>query len=192
MYCQLIKFSFKKSIVMKKMLTAVLISTALLTSAFAYSSDAKPGKTITTGKTITRDVPVTSAFRNIETGSNMQLVLLQDATITSISITGDENIVKDIKVTIEKGVLSVTSKKPFNDKEIKIYVPVNMLTSIDLGRGSSVANEGIVKLDGLKITVHVGSKVNLNVIGDFDVESGDDCDFVFEKYEKSSVVYVHD
>jgi hypothetical protein len=171
---------------MKKMLTAVLISTALLTSAFAYSSDVKPGNSVT------KEVPVKSTFKKIEMGNNMQLVLLQDATITSISITGDENIVKDIKVTIEKGVLFVTSKKEFRNKEIKIYVPVNMLTSIDLGRGTSVANEGIVKLDGLKITVHVGSKVNLHVIGDFDVESGDDCDFVFEKYEKSSVVYVHE
>ena len=171
---------------MKKMLTAVLISTALLTSAFAYSSDAKPGKTIT------KEVSLKSDFQKIEMGSNMQLVLVQDATISSISITGDENIVKDIKVTIEKGVLSVISKKGFRSQDIKIYVPVNMLTSIDLGRGTSVSNEGIVKLNDLKITVHVGSKVNLNVIGDFDVESGDDCDFVFEKYEKSNVVYVHD
>jgi hypothetical protein len=169
---------------MKKMLTAVLISTALLTGTFAYSSDAKPVKSIT------REIPIESAFQKIAIGNNLQLVLIQDENISAIRITGDENLVNEVNVSIEKGVLTINSKKNLRNKNIRIYVPVRVLTSLDLGGGTSVATEGIVQLNGLKVTVHVDSKVDLNVIGDLEIEAGDDCDLVYEKYEKFNVVYV--
>ena len=57
---------------MKKMLIAGLISAALLTGTFAYSSDAKPVKSIT------REIPVESDFQKIVMGNNLQLILIQD------------------------------------------------------------------------------------------------------------------
>ena len=169
---------------MKKMLTAGLISAALLTGTFAYSSDAKPVKSVT------REIPIESAFQKIAMGNNLQLILIQDENISIIRITGDENLVNEVNVSIEKGVLAINSKKNFKNKNVRIYVPVSVLTSLDLGRGTSVATEGIVKLNGLKVTVDVDSKVDLNVIGGLEIEAGDECDLVYEKYEKFNVVYV--
>ena len=169
---------------MKKMLAAGLISATLLTATIAYSSDAKPVKPIT------RKIPIESAFQKIAMGDNLQLVLIQDENISAIRITGDENLVNEVRVSIEKGVLTINSKKNLKNKNVRIYVPVSVLTSLDLGRGTSVATEGIVKLNGLKVTVDVDSKVDLNVIGDLEIEAGNDCDVVYEKYEKFNVVYV--
>ena len=169
---------------MKKMLTAGLISAALSTGTFAHSSDAKPVKSMT------REIPIESAFQKIAMGNNLQLILIQDKDISIIRITGDENLVNEVKVSIERGVLTINSNKNFRNKNVRIYVPVSVLTSLDLGRGTSVATEGIVRLNGLKVTVDVDSKVDLNVIGDLELEARDNCDLVYEKYEKFNVVYV--
>lgn len=169
-----------------QLLSAVLVSVAILTGSFAYSSNANPVKTST------KEIAITSSFNKITLGSNLQLVLIQDGSSSSILITGEENLAQSVNASIDKGVLSITSNKNLKNKKVRIYVPVPILTSLELGRGASVATEGIVKLENLKILVHEDCKVNLDILGNFHVETDEDCDFVYEKYERSRVVYVHE
>jgi hypothetical protein len=168
------------------MLSAVLVSVAILTGSFAYSSNAKPTKTST------KEIAITSSFHSIILGRDLQLVLIQDENRSAIQIIGDENLVESVNASIDKGVLSITSNKNLKNKKIKIYVPVPVLTSLELGSEASVTTGGIVKLENLKVLVHEGCKVNLDILGNFQVEADDDCDFVYEKYEKSRVVYVRE
>jgi Putative auto-transporter adhesin, head GIN domain len=167
-----------------QMLSAVFASAALLTGSFAFSNDAKP---ITT---TTREIALKSSFQKIAVGCNLQVVLVQDAIRSTVIITGDETVVPAINVSIDKSVLSITSRKNLKNKKIKIYVPVTTLTSLDLASEASVATEGVLKLDSLKVMVHEGSKVALNVIGNLQIEPADDCDLVYEKFEKTKVIYV--
>jgi len=169
---------------MKKIISAVLISTALLTSSFAYSDNGKPGKLVN------KEIAIDAPFQKIKVANNLQLVLVQDATRSAIFITGDENSVEAVNVSIDKGLLSITSKKNLKNKQLKIYVPVTMLTSLELGSDASVSAEGFVRLSGFKVLVHDGSKVMLRVLGDFEIEAADGCDVVYEKYEKANVVFV--
>ncbi len=169
-----------------QLLSAVLISVAILTGSFAYSNDAKPVATST------KEIAIQSFFQKITLGSNLQLVLIQNKNRPSIHITGDENLLEAINVNIDKGVLSITSKKNLKNRKIKIYVPVSNLTSLELNSGASVATEGVVQLDDLLVLVHEGCKVNMNILGNSHVEAADDCDFVYEKYQKSNVVFIHD
>jgi hypothetical protein len=167
-----------------QLLSTVLVSIAILAGSFAYSNDAKPVNTLT------KEIAIKSAFQKITLESGIDLVLVQGANRSTILITGEENLVESVNVSIEKGVLSISSKKSLRNKKIKIYVPVTTLSSLDLASYASVTTEGIVKLKGLKVLVHEGSKVSLNILGDFHIESGDDCDFVYEKYEVAKVVYI--
>src|SRR6266487_2368253 len=108
-----------------QMLSAVFASAALLTGSFAFSNDAKP---ITTS---TREIAIKSSFQKIEVGSNLQVVLVQDANRSTVIITGDETVVPAINVSIDRGLLSITSRKNLKNKKIKIYVPVTTLASLD-------------------------------------------------------------
>jgi hypothetical protein len=169
---------------MKQVLTAVLVSAALLTGTLAYSNDAKPIRTTT------KEISINSAFQKIELGSNLQLVLVQDADRSTVVINGDENFIPAINVSIDKGVLSITSKQNLKGRKIKVYVPVTTLALLDLASNASVATEGIVRLDDLKVIVHDGSTADLHVLGNLQIEPGEGCDLVYETYKKSKVASV--
>ncbi|MEP6949459.1 MAG: DUF2807 domain-containing protein [Ginsengibacter sp.] len=169
-----------------QLLSAVLVSVAILTGTFAYSSNAKPIKTST------KEIAITSPFQKITVGNNLQLVLIQDESKSAVLITGDDNLLKFVKVSVNKGVLSIASNRYLGNRNIKIYVPVSTLASLDLASGASVATEGIVKLENLKVFVREDCKVNLHILGNFQLESDDDCDIVYQKYEKYNVVFVHE
>src|SRR6476659_6916758 len=102
---------------MKQRLSAVLVSAALLTGTFAYSNDAKPIRTTT------KEISIKSPFQKITAGINIQLVLVQDANLSAVVIKGDENFIPAINVTVDKGVLSISSKKNLKGRQIKVYVP---------------------------------------------------------------------
>jgi hypothetical protein len=169
---------------MKQILSAVLVSAALLTGTFAYSNDAKPIRTTT------KEISIASAFQKIELGSHIQLVLVQDENRSSVVIEGDENFIPAVNISIDKGVLSITSKQNLKGRKIKVYVPVTTLSLLDLARDASVATEGVLKLDDLKVIVHEGSTAALKVLGNLQIEPGEGCDFVYETYKKSNVAYV--
>ena len=166
------------------MISAVFVSAALLSGSFAYCNDAKP--IIPSSK----EIVITSSFQKITVCSNVQLVLFQDVNNSKISITGDQSVVPFVNVSVDRGQLSITSRKNLKNKQIKIYVPVNNLSSLDLGTFSSVSTEGVLKLDDLKVIAHDGCKLDLHIIGNFDIEAGDNSEFIYEKYEKFKVVYV--
>ena len=169
---------------MKQILSAVLVSTALLTSSFAYCNDAKPVRIST------KEISINSPFQKITLNCNIQLVLIQDEDKSSAVITGDENFIPAVNVSVEKGVLSITSKQNLKGKKIKVFVPVSNLNLLDLAGNGSVATEGIIKLNDLKVIVHSGSIAALHIIGNLQIEPADGCDLEYQKYKESTVVYV--
>jgi hypothetical protein len=164
-----------------QLLSAVLVSVAILAGSFAYSNDAKPIRTTT------KEIPINSAFEKIELGSNIQLVLVQDEDRSVVVINGDENFIPAVNISIDRGVLSITSKQNLKGRKIKVYVPVTTLTLLDLASNASVTTEGIVKLDDLKVIVHDGSTAELHILGNLQIEPGEGCDLVYETYKKSRV-----
>ena len=72
-------------------------------------------------------------------------------------------------------------------RKIKVYVPVTTLTLLDLASDASVATEGVLTLDDLKVIVHDGSTAALQVLGNLQIEPGEGCDLEYETFKKSSV-----
>ena len=170
---------------MKQILSAVLLTTALLTSTFAFCNPKKPFKIAS------KEISLNSSFQQIKLGSYIQLVLVDDPTRTTVLIEGDENYVSSVKVSIEKGVLSISSKPNLKKNgKIEVYVPVSNLSSINVGAEASVRTQGVVKLDHLKVIVNDGSKTDLHIAGNLQIEPAEGCDFVYSTYDESKVVYV--
>ena len=169
---------------MKRIFSAVLISAALLTGTIAYCNDAKPTRKST------REIPINSAFQKIELGSYLQLVLIQDPAKSSVVIEGDENFIPSVKVSFKNGVLSINPQQNLKGRNVKVYVPVTDLTSLDIASQASAGTEGIVKLDELKVIVHEGSTTALKIIGHIQIEPVDGCDFVYETFKRSKVANV--
>ncbi len=168
---------------MKQILSAVLVSAALLSGTIAYSKNAKPAKIAT------KEISTTSSFDKIQVGNSIKIILLQDAGKSPVVITGDENFIPAVKVNIDKGVLSIISKKNLKGRDIKIYVSVSTLSLLELGTNASVVTEGVVKLDNLKVIVNDGGTVALHVTGNVHIEPAAGCDFVYDTYEKSKDVF---
>jgi hypothetical protein len=85
----------------------------------------------------------------------------------------------------------ISSKPNLKSGKIKVYVPVSTLASINLGTEASVRTEGVVKLDNLKVIVNGGSTTDLHILGNLQIEPDEGCDFVYETYNESKVVYVY-
>ena len=165
-----------------RMLLTAFVTTSLFSTSFAYSNDPIIN--------VTNKILIKASFQKINVSSNVEVVLLQDAGVSSISITGNEKLVPYVNVNIGEGILSITCKKNLTNKHIKIYIPVTELKSLTLASGASASTSGLLKVDDLKVLVHDGSKVVLNVIGNFEILPADDSDLIYEKYEKSKVVYL--
>jgi hypothetical protein len=169
----------------RQFLSAVLVTTALLTGSFAYCDVAKP-----LTRPSTREISLTTPLQKIEVGNNIQIVLVPDVKKSTITVTGDESLVSGVKFELNEAQLSISSKKSLKNKNIRIYIPVSTLKTLVLQNGSTVSSEGLLQMEALKVVVHAGSKVALQTLGKLAIESADDCDFVYEKYEKSQVVYI--
>ena len=168
-------------------LSAVMVATALLTGSFAYSDVARP---LSKATRATREISIKTPFQKIEVGTNVQIVLVQDVNKSAITVTGDQSLVPAVKVAINGDQLTISSKKNLKNRNIRIYIPVTDLKTLELGNGSTVTSEGLLQMEELKVLVHDGSKVALQVVGNLAIESADDCDFVYEKFEKTNVVYI--
>jgi Putative auto-transporter adhesin, head GIN domain len=168
---------------MKQLLSAVLVSAALLTGTFAYSKDAKPVRIAT------KEISATSSFDKIQVGNGINIILLQNGNKSPVVITGDENLIAAVKVSIDNGILSIASKKNLKGRNIKIYVSVATISSLELGNNASVVTEGVVKLDDLKVIVNDGGTLALQVAGNVHIEPAPGCDFVYDTYEKSKDVF---
>ena len=96
---------------MKTQLLSAVLVLAVLTGPFAYCNDAKPVNTLT------REIAIKSTFQKITLESGMELVLVQEANRSTILITGEENLVHSVNVSIVRGILSITSKKNLKNKK---------------------------------------------------------------------------
>ena len=169
---------------MKQILSAVLFTTALLTGTFAYSNPRKPVKVVS------KEISINSPFQQIKLGSYIQMVLVQDPSRTTVLIEGDENYVSLVNVSIDKGILSISSKSKLKSGKIEVYVPVSNLSLINVGSEASARTQDVVKLDHLTVIVNDGSKTDLHILGNLKIEPAEGCDFVYSTYIESKVIYV--
>ena len=163
-----------------KILVTAVLFIITVTNSFAYHNYQN--------FPVTRDINLTTSFQKILVDKNVQLVLIQNLNKSSITIAGDEKDIKDVEANVVNGQLTITSKKKINNRVV-VYVPVKDLSLVKLERGASVSGEGALKFDDLMIVINTNSKVNLKAVGNIIIKPADDCELVYEKNERSKIIY---
>ena len=163
-------------------LAATILSAILITSAFCYA-DNKPSNSSS------KQITISGPFKKILVGEYIKVVLIQDASASSVTIIGDEKKISYIDVSMSNNELSIKSKKNFLNRKITVYVPVKDLSLVELKNGASVSGEGALQFNDLTVTAGNNCHVALKVYGNITLKPNDDCEFVFEKNEGAKVVY---
>lgn len=152
-----------------RILTAVF---ALLTlTAFAFKGE----------KTTLKEVTVAGNFKTITVANNINLVLVPASGISKVLVAGEEAKIKEVTISVANNKMTISSSKTVNPGSVTVYVPVTDLTYIKLGNGASVSSEGALKINDLTVFVNVDSRMELKTIGNINVTTADDCEFVYEK-----------
>ncbi len=165
-----------------KILAATLLSAILITSSFCYADNRSSNSS-------SKQITVSGPFKKILVGEYINLVLIQDASASYITVAGDAKKISYINVSMSNNELSIKSKKNFLNRKITVYVPVKDLSSVELKNGASISGEGALQFDNLTVTAGVNCHVALKAHGDITLKTVDDCVFVFEKNEGARVVY---
>lgn len=98
--------------------------------------------------------------------SAMGKVYLTDGKVGEIKIKGDENIIELLNLKVINQVLTIDFKSPvsFNGEfELKIYVPINTLKSIELSSVSSIEGQKTIKTDDFILNVSGVSNIDLTL-----------------------------
>lgn len=163
-------------------LAATILSAILITSAFCYA-DNKPSNSSS------KQITISGPFKKIVVGEYINVVLIQDASASYITVAGDEKKIPYINVSMSNNELSIKSKKNFLNRKITVHVPVKDLSLVELKNGASISGEGALHFNNLTVTAGDNCRIALKAYGNITLKPTDDCEFVFEKNEGAKVVY---
>lgn len=162
-----------------KIFAAAFFSIALITSGFA--GNPKPAA-------ITREIVITTKFDKVIVGAHLTVVLVQDPNVTSIRISGDEKSVQYVAANVVKNRLQILAKRSLEGKKVTVYVPVKDISAIELSNGSSLSGKGVLIFSNLTVILNDDAHVELNAYGEINIQSGDNCDFVYERNDRYKMI----
>ncbi len=133
-----------------------------LTTIFAISAcNSNCIKGSGTSKTEDRSI---SDFSKIEFGGNIKLTVYQDGN-TSMNITADDNILKEIKTNVDGDVLKIEMKGSYCDLQpIEIVVHTKKLEGIDASGSAEIISATSINSDNFDLELSGNSKINLDLI----------------------------
>ena len=164
------------------------MKTKILTIAFAFLF-VTTGFGFDTNQPTKKEVTTNGNYKRIAVDDNINLVLVPEAQLSAVTITGDAARVNQISVKTRGDELVITSKYMVKPYSITVYVPATEISYINLNRGASVSGKGDLKFKDLTIFVNIGSRMELTITGNINIEQANDCDFIYDKKQINKVIY---
>ncbi len=139
---------------------------AILTTVIIFSSCKKENICDclkSTGDIMTEKRPVTD-FTDISVNNNCQVIITQD-TMNSITVEAGENLMSNIKTTIDGGQLTIANENVCNwvrsyARKIKVYVHVKNLTHVNHFGSESVYSTNAITSDLIDANVIYSGDLN--------------------------------
>lgn len=104
-----------------------------------------------------------SNFNEIAVSTGIELIINQD-TFEKVVVETDENIQKILKTEVHGSKLKIYLEEGIQHaKELKVYVTVKQVSSVEASSGSEVKSIGKITADNLKIHSSSGSEVKMEV-----------------------------
>lgn len=105
-----------------------------------------------------------SDFSKIEFGGSIKLTIYQDGN-TSMNITADDNILKEIKTNVDGNMLKIEMKGNYcNLQPIEIVIHTKKLEGIDGSGSAEIISATPINSDNFDLKLSGNSKVNLNLV----------------------------
>jgi len=144
---------------MKKVSLAIAVTAV---AALSTLSSCKFSCVRGSGKTATEQRKAND-FKKIDISGAYKIHLKQDSSLT-ISITGDDNLLKYVLTSVDGDRLTITSKKTMClDDSLVVNIGIRNLDEIKSSGAVEVSSTGKIITNNLNINVSGASKVNLDV-----------------------------
>ncbi len=139
----------------KKHPLVVLLAILLVASSVAQTSHA-PAKTLAVSLT---------SFQKLFINTPVELVLVQDDASKQAIIEGDENLVAAMVLFIAKDVMTVSGKEPAGNEKVKLTIPVDKLTWLQINADAQIVAQNVLASSQLTVFVNANCAVNLKSAG---------------------------
>lgn len=114
------------------------------------------------GKVVKEERNVTN-FSEIAVSTGIEVIINQD-TFEKVVVETDENIQKILKTEVHGGKLKIYLDEGIQHaKELKVYVTVKQISSVEASSGSEVKSSNKITSDNMKIHSSSGSEVKMEV-----------------------------
>ncbi len=112
---------------------------------------------------VVKEVRNVSNFNEIAVSTGIEVLINQD-TFEKVVVETDENIQKILKTEVHGGKLKIFLEEGIQHaKELKVYVTVKQISSVEANSGSEVKSGSNITADNLKIHSSSGSEVKMEV-----------------------------
>lgn len=129
---------------------------------FALTADSCIAYVRGNGKVVKEERTV-SGFEAITVSNGIDVLLSQD-TFEKVVVEADENIQKILKTEVKEGKLKIyLDESVYNASQMKVYVTLKHLKSLEGNSGSDVRSNGTINAETLKINASSGSDVKMEV-----------------------------
>jgi Putative auto-transporter adhesin, head GIN domain len=163
---------------MKKQFLATLV---LVVSVFAT---AHAGSTSNSAdKSTSKKINLTeTGFTKLVVSGNVDVVLFQDDTNSSVRTFGNEADIASTSITQSNGVLTISNRKE-NGQKVLVYVPVSRLSVIEARGNSKVSSASLLNSQQITLVVKGDCKLNIQNAGAIDVVQEGDVEVTVERRE---------
>ena len=157
----------KKSIIMATLFVATICS--------AFASGENPSSPVT------KEITTSKFIKSMIIGYNVGVTLVADDNYSSITLTGDKDVVDAVNVKVKGTELYIWSVKNLKNRQVLVHVPMKDLAYMELKSGSKLYVQGVIPCRDLTVVVNSEAHLDLKYLGKATVKPGDDCEFVYEK-----------
>lgn len=103
-------------------------------------------------------------FSKIHISGAYTLILKQDSAASTLKITADDNLMKDIETSVRNGRLEIDMKGNYcNSGPISIYANVRQLAAIEGSGANEIRSEGLINTKDFELKLSGANKVTLEL-----------------------------
>lgn len=116
-----------------------------------------------------------SSFQKITVNSNIDVVLVQNDTLKKAYVEGDERMVPQISLTVNKGILTISSRGQASYRgKVQVTIPVKQLSTLEINADAGVVTFAPLHTPKLQVSINGICDLHLKSTGKilFDAEQG--------------------
>ena len=126
----------------------------------------------TTPETTVSTISLTS-FHKLVVNTAIDIVLVQDDAVKQAVVEGDASSIAGITVFIAKETMTVSGKNISGNAKIKLTIPVNHLSWIEINGDASITSANALSSPKLTVYINADCAVNLRSAGKIAVTGAD-------------------